>query len=1136
MKKFLLTFVVMFAAVAAFSQTYYWVGGTGPVSFTSNGNWNTALNGSGTTRGAASASDILIIDGTNIGGTVPTTGTVTATISSTTLGQLKITGNANVFFQRPTGGGGTGTMTVSGAAGDDFVIDAGSSLTINSPLADGSVVIALPAGSTGNISGNLSLSNTAQHRITNQTAGGFVFNSGATFTTNLTPASAVYAFGSSTQSAPGSVVFLAGANLIFNGGYSPLGNNSTFSAVDLRPGSNWHHRASNAVSGFGSFAAGKGYGNLLVENGASFLCDGPLYRIGTLNVESGATFRTHTSGQTAVLGDLIINGTYTTNAGTNVLVLGGSGTQTISGTGDIIAPSIIVGDNSSVVLNRSLEVNTLLNDFGDINFNTSQVTGTGTFTSRTNTTAAALNGNFVAGSYQVTGITGTMGSVNGLTVTGAGIPANTTVVGSSPANATINLSQPVTAAGTGVALAFLNDTATLATSHANGMDTLTGSVVVTGTKSFQSGTNYIINAATTTPFGISSGSTNTFINAGFVEINAPVTANRGITLLDHLGINAKLTLRPLDTVHIVSGASITGAFGLNNYIATTANTTTGDQGIIQYDGLATSAIIPVGTASDYLPVTLNPVNPSAFTVAAFEGITTNGTVTGTTFTPSQKQSVVNAVWNINRITGTGNVDLQLGWQPGLEGSTFTTLPGTDIGIIYNNGVNFSQPLAPGDNVANIAAATVTGLGAYAIGSVPPTQPFIFNTLPVKTYGNADFNGGAVSLNTTQPIVYSSDNNAVATIVNGDIHITGAGTAVITASQASDGFYPAASATQTLTVNKAPLTITAENKIKFFSAPVPVLTFTYSAFAYAETEAVLLTPVNISTSATAASPVGDYPIVVNGATAANYDITFVNAILSVQAQQAQTITFNTLPLKNYGNADFAIGATSTNNTIPLTYVSSNTNVATIVGTSIHIVGAGTSNITVSQAGNLGYTPATDVTRTLTVNKVPLTIRVRDTAKVERTENPAFTITYTGFVLGETVANLTTPPVVSTIAGLNSAPGYYVLTPTGATSGNYNITTTNGRLTIFPATDTTQQYLNVFMTSSSNMTVRVYSPRPRLGDITLVNMAGQTVFVRNLFMPKGFINSFIDMSRFPSGIYVVVIRGDGVYLKKTVAVVK
>ena len=48
----------------------------------------------------------------------------------------------------------------------------------------------------------------------------------------------------------------------------------------------------------------------------------------------------------------------------------------------------------------------------------------------------------------------------------------------------------------------------------------------------------------------------------------------------------------------------------------------------------------------------------------------------------------------------------------------------------------------------------------------------------------DFNGGATSLNTSQPIIYSSSNTAVATIVNGNIHITGAGTADITASQAS----------------------------------------------------------------------------------------------------------------------------------------------------------------------------------------------------------------------------------------------------------------------------------------------------------------------------------------------------------------
>ncbi len=54
----------------------------------------------------------------------------------------------------------------------------------------------------------------------------------------------------------------------------------------------------------------------------------------------------------------------------------------------------------------------------------------------------------------------------------------------------------------------------------------------------------------------------------------------------------------------------------------------------------------------------------------------------------------------------------------------------------------------------------------------------------------------------------SDNTTVATVTGNIVHITGAGTAVITASQAGNTNYNAApDVPQTLTVNKANQTIT-----------------------------------------------------------------------------------------------------------------------------------------------------------------------------------------------------------------------------------------------------------------------------------------------------------------------------------------
>jgi uncharacterized protein YjdB len=140
-------------------------------------------------------------------------------------------------------------------------------------------------------------------------------------------------------------------------------------------------------------------------------------------------------------------------------------------------------------------------------------------------------------------------------------------------------------------------------------------------------------------------------------------------------------------------------------------------------------------------------------------------------------------------------------------------------------------------------------------------------------------------------------------------------------------------------------------------------------------------------------------------------------MTVTPRQNQTITFNAFATKTYGNADFAVGATSSNGSIPVTYTSSNPAVATIVGNNIHIVSAGTSTITASQAGNTLYFPAPDVARVLTVNKANLTVKAVDTTKLFGEVNPTLRLIYTGFVLNETITNLSTQPTATTTATTN-----------------------------------------------------------------------------------------------------------------------
>lgn len=346
-------------------------------------------------------------------------------------------------------------------------------------------------------------------------------------------------------------------------------------------------------------------------------------------------------------------------------------------------------------------------------------------------------------------------------------------------------------------------------------------------------------------------------------------------------------------------------------------------------------------------------------------------------------------------------------------------------------------------VSGGAAANYTFNYVAGILTIQKASPQIsFTALPVKTYGDADFNPGA-TITSGLPITYTSDNNSVATIVGGNIHITGAGTATITAHQAGNANYNAATDVPvTFTVNKKQLTVTAENKAISFGDPLPAFTYTIAGLVPNETETVFTTPVSISATGT---NVGTYPITATGAAAANYTFSYVNGLLTIGKATVQ-ISFTSLPAKTYGDADFAPGATISSG-LSITYTSSNNSVATIVGGNIHIIGAGTSTITAQQAGNSNYNAATDAPVTLTVNKKQLTVTAHDKTKVYGDPNPAFTYTITGFVNPDTEATFTTPISISA-TGTNV--GTYPITPSNAAAANYTFSYVNGTLTIGKAT--------------------------------------------------------------------------------------
>jgi autotransporter-associated beta strand protein len=99
----------------------------------------------------------------------------------------------------------------------------------------------------------------------------------------------------------------------------------------------------------------------------------------------------------------------------------------------------------------------------------------------------------------------------------------------------------------------------------------------------------------------------------------------------------------------------------------------------------------------------------------------------------------------------------------------------------------------------------------------------------------------------------------------------------------------------------------------------------------------------------------------------YSRALTAAEIAQNMKSAQNIIFNSIAEKGLGGADFDPFATTTSG-LPVTYVSSDLSVATIVDGKIHIVAAGTSNITASQAGNTDYTAAQPISQVLTVKNV------------------------------------------------------------------------------------------------------------------------------------------------------------------------
>ena len=220
----------------------------------------------------------------------------------------------------------------------------------------------------------------------------------------------------------------------------------------------------------------------------------------------------------------------------------------------------------------------------------------------------------------------------------------------------------------------------------------------------------------------------------------------------------------------------------------------------------------------------------------------------------------------------------------------------------------------------------------------------------------------------------------------------------------------------------------------------------------------------------------------------------NAVTSASLQN-QTITFGALADVTYGGSSFTVSATSSASLTNFTFSSSNQNVATIIGNTITIVGAGTTTITASQEGNSTYNPGS-AQSTLVVNQKSLTmLNAMALDKVYNGNNAAVlsgtldgvispdvvTVSLTGTFATVDVANGIAVTSTASISGANAS-NYILVQPTGLSA---NITVAPQSITfstLAPKVVGEALTLNAFSATSAVNPISYISSNPTVASIS------------------------------------------------------
>jgi hypothetical protein len=394
----------------------------------------------------------------------------------------------------------------------------------------------------------------------------------------------------------------------------------------------------------------------------------------------------------------------------------------------------------------------------------------------------------------------------------------------------------------------------------------------------------------------------------------------------------------------------------------------------------------------------------------------------------------------NDITGTADLSTD---------AVTNSLPGL-YSIIISNGslsaVNYTFHLVNGTLTVGKALLTVTGddqTRGYGQDNPELTYTitgFINGEDTNVLSGLADIHTDATNTSTVAGSPYTI------TVTNGTL-------------VATNNNYDFAFVDGALSVTPAPLTVTADNQSKVYGDAVPALTATITGFVNGEDTNVLSGAPDLSTTATATSPVAGSPYtisVTNGTLmATNYDFAFVSGTLTVTtASVAGHITASD---KTYdGTPTATITGHSLDGVIGSDDVSLTGGAASFdnknVGTGKSVTATGLS-LSGADAGN--YTLASDsASTTASITPATLTVSASGVDKVYDGNASATVVLSDNRLAGDNLTtSYTSASFDSKNVGGSKTIGVAGITVTGADAGNYTANTaasTSANITTAPVT--------------------------------------------------------------------------------------